>query len=307
MNSCLRLEATPVLDIGGTHVTAARVANGTVVEHYRGPLDADAEASAIISQIAMAASALTGPIPGSSWGVAIPGPFDYVRGVGDFGSVEKFRSLRGFGVGAALCAVLPGRPDRVTFVNDAEAYALGEWDARGRPERLILITLGTGVGSGFIVGGAAITAGLEVPVDGNIHTEHWEGQPLERTVSREAIRRTFAAARGGTADIEEITRLARAGDVDAGRVLHEAMVVLGNVLARWVGRFHPDVVVIGGSMSRSWDVLSPGLLAGLAQSDIHRPHLSPAQLVDTAPLVGAAIIATRTTNQLVTGTEGGLR
>ena len=169
------------------------------------------------------------------------------------------------------------------------------------------ITLGTGVGSGFIAGGALITAGPEVPVDGNIHTEQWDGRPLERTVSREAIRRTFAAARGGTADVEEITRLARAGDECAGRVLREAMVVLGNVLARWVGRFCPDAVVVGGSMSRSWDVLSPGLLAGLAQSNVHGPHPSPAQLVDTAPLVGAAIIAIRTTNQLATGTEGGLR
>lgn len=306
MTSRLRLEATPVLDIGGTHVTAARVANGTVVEQYRGPLDADADASAIISQIATIAAHLTGLTPGSRWGVAIPGPFDYVRGVGDFRSVEKFQSLRGFDVGAALCTVLPGRPDRVAFVNDAEAYALGEWDTRGRPERLICITLGTGVGSGFIADGALITAGPEVPVDGNIHNEQWDGRPLERTVSREAIRRTFAAC-GGTADVEEITRLARDGDEGAGRVLREAMLVLGKVLARWVGRFRPDAVVVGGSMSQSWDVLSPGLFAGLAQSNVTRPRPSPAQLVDTAPLVGAAIIATRTTNPLATGTEGGLR
>ena len=58
MTSRLRLEATPVLDIGGTHVTAARVANGTVIEQHRGPLDAEADASAIISQIATIASAL---------------------------------------------------------------------------------------------------------------------------------------------------------------------------------------------------------------------------------------------------------
>lgn len=307
MTSHLRLEATPVLDIGGTHVTAARVANSTVVEQYRGPLDADADADAIISQIATIASHLTGLTPGSRWGVAIPGPFDYVRGVGDFSTVEKFQSLGGFDVGAALRTVLPGRPDRVAFVNDAEAYALGEWDVRGRPERLICITLGTGVGSGFIAGGALITASLEVPVDGNIHNEQWDGRPLERAVSREAIRRTFAAACGGTADIDEITLLARTGDQRAGRVLCETMVVLGNVLARWVDRFRPDAVVVGGSMSRSWDVLSPGLLAGLAQSNVHGPHPTPAQLVDTAPLVGAAIIATRTTNQFATGIEGGLR
>lgn len=301
MNPRLLPEATPVLDIGGTHVTAARVADGTVVEQYRGPLDSAASASVIISQIARVAAALAEPSPGCRWGVAIPGPFDYERGLGDFTAVEKFRSLRGFNVGSALCAALPGRPDRVVFANDAEAYGLGEWATLGRPERLICITLGTGVGSGFIDGGSLITQGPEVPADGNIHNERWNGQPLEHRVSREAIRRAFTAANGGTPDVEEIARLARDGHEAAGRVLHEAMVVLGAVLARWMIRFRPEAVVIGGSMSRSWDVLCPGLLAGLARSHAKGPNPRPAQLVDTAPLIGAAIIANRTLDPLFTG------
>ena len=67
------------------------------------------------------------PDDGSLWGVAIPGPFDYVRGIADFHGVGKFDALRGVDLGDVLRRTLTRANGRVSFVNDAEAFAIGEW------------------------------------------------------------------------------------------------------------------------------------------------------------------------------------
>lgn len=282
--------AVPVLDIGGTHVTAAVVRDGRVVEHHRSPLDPNSDPGSIVEQIVRGARRLSTPPATSRWGVAVPGPFDYANGVGDFSGVDKFQRLRGFDLGGALRHALPGRPAAVSFLNDAEAYALGEWQHFGRPGRMICLTLGTGVGSGFLVDGVAVTEGPSVPNEGNIHTELWQDLPLEQTVSRSGIRRAFLQRVGSDFDVDVIAQLARDGDRDAGAVLTEAMIALGAVLARWVDRFAPDLVVIGGSISRSWDVLEGGLLysVGFAR---HDTEVHAARATDEAPLIGAAIHA----------------
>jgi len=109
---------------------------------------------------------------------------------------------------------LPGAPRSIRFVNVAEAYALGEWNAHGRPDRLICLTLGTGTGSGFIAAGRS-----EVPRGGDLHTETWGGQPLEETVSRRAIHRQFTKRSGIDDDVDAITQRCRAGDPPACGVL----------------------------------------------------------------------------------------
>ncbi|MFE7578134.1 ROK family protein, partial [Streptomyces sp. NPDC057521] len=92
----------PVLEIGGTHVTAAvidtasaRPAPLTVV---REPVPADAPAGELLDAIAAAGARAEAPA-GAHWGVAIPGPFDYETGVGRFRGIGKFEALHGVDVG----------------------------------------------------------------------------------------------------------------------------------------------------------------------------------------------------------------
>lgn len=280
----------PVVEIGGSHVTSAIVDDGEVREHSRHHLDPDATADDIFGGIAAAAAALRGSVEGARWGVAIPGPFDYAHGIGDFTGVGKFSALHGVDVRAGLLRALPGAPAKVEFVNDAEAYAMGEWRVHDRPERMICITLGTGVGSGFLCAGRAQLGGPEVPPDGNIHTQTWNGRPLEDFVSSRAIRSAYAEQSGTDQEVRDIAVLARSGDSDARAVLNGAMRVLGEVLAPWTERFGPSLIVIGGSMARSWDVLAGPLQASLAATAAGDPvRLEPATCIDDAPLIGAAL------------------
>ncbi|QCR20701.1 ROK family protein [Agrococcus sp. SGAir0287] len=274
----------PVLEVGGTHVTAALVdlaSHGVLAEH-RGHPDAHGTAESLLGAWIDAAR-LLGPVEGD-WVVAMPGPFDYASGVGRFRDVGKFDSLDGVDVGTALRAALDAD---VRFVNDADAYGLGEWFAGAAQgsSRAVLLTLGTGLGSAFVADGVPVDDGDSVPLDGEIHFATLRGLPIEEVVSRRALMAAGIAATGVERDVHELAIAARGGEAAASSVLASGFAAVGEVIRPWLERFDAEVLVIGGSMSRSWDLVEPAVLAGL---DGWSGRLERAALGDTAPLLGAA-------------------
>ena len=292
----------PALDIGGTHVTAGMVDLAARQVHttdtWRRSLAPEGSADEIVDAIVACALEL-GAGPGRHWAVAVPGPFDYEQGIALFRGVGKFEALYGLDLRAALTSALPG-PSAVTFVNDADAFLLGEHTAGAAQghERAVGITLGSGVGSCFLAGGEVVERGRDVPPEGRMDLLTHDGRPLEDTVSRRAIRAAYAHATGSSgepsADVKEIAERARAGDAAAQRVLDHAMGVLGLAIAPWLTRFRATVLVVGGSVTGSWDLLARPLRAGIAQAE--PAPASPSQLDVVrallplqAPLLGAAV------------------
>jgi glucokinase len=280
----------PVLEVGGTHVTAALVepSGWQVTQTTRHHLDADASADVLLNRIWRAGNALRAPA-GAVWGVAMPDPFDYQRGIGQFEGVGKFTSLRGVDVGDALRSRLRGT---MAFVNDADAFLLGEWaaGAAAGTRRCAGITLGTGIGSAWLVDGHVVDPGM--PPGGRLHRMTIGGRPLEDVVSRRAIRLAYATAGGDpNADVQEIAEAARAGSAVARRVLDEAMTALGRVVGRCCAGFRAEVLVVGGSMSASWDLFERAFRVGALGNGL--PRIALAADSDRAPLIGAAVHATR--------------
>lgn len=295
-------EPVPVLEIGGTHVAAALVdtATGRVVpgtRRYR-PLRGEAPAGEIVDRILACGSGLAAP-RGSYWGVALPGPCDYARGITLFEGVGKFDSLYGFDLGRTLTDGLPGHPCGVSLINDADAFLLGECAAGAAAghDRAVGITLGTGIGSSFLARGSVIADGVDVPPDGSVHLLSFAGRPLEDTVSSRAIVESYAGAAQlapeARADVHEIAGRARSGDVVARGVLIEAFSALGQVLGPWLARFHATVLVVGGSMSRAWDLVAGPMWEGVAQTGAETQPclLTLVQHPEASPLLGAALHA----------------
>ncbi|MEI5103508.1 ROK family protein [Streptomyces sp. PmtG] len=276
----------PVLELGGTHVTAALVrgADGTrVVRRVRRELDARGSAGHVLGAVVRCAGDLDAPA-GGRWGVAVPGPFDYDQGVARFEGVGKFDDLHGVDVGSVLRDGIRPRPAGVVFLNDAHAFALGEWRAgaaRGH-RRCVGVTLGTGVGSAFLDGGDVRHDGPGVPPLGRIDLAEADGRPLEDTVSRRAILARYGE-RG--ADLRDVAARARAGEERAARVLREALTPLGAVLAPYLRDFGATALVVGGGLAASWDLVGPALRAGLGDTPV---RLRAAALGQDAALLGAA-------------------
>jgi glucokinase len=290
----------PVLEIGGTHVTAAVVETGLwqvrIETAVRRPIDPHGLADALIATMVNAGKSLR-PDDGLLWGVAIPGPFDYARGVADFHGVGKFDALRGIDLGDVLRRELTGGTGHIAFVNDAEAFAIGEWAAGATQghHRTIAVTLGTGVGSAFLVDGLARRQGPGVPPDGRLDLVQVDGHPLEDSVSRRAIRARYAVLAGdraaGQLDVREIVARARSGDHDATRAVDESLQVLGQVVAPRAVEYGASMLVVGGSIALAWDVINPPLRSGMDQASPGWPEvfgLVAAARIREAALVGAA-------------------
>ena len=283
-------QLVPVLEVGGTHVSAAlidttswSIVPGTL---SRRAVDAQSPAETLIDRFLAAAHALPAQ-PAANWGVAMPGPFDYERGIGLFADVGKFDSLHGLDLREKLCDGIVPRPASVSFLNDADAFLLGEWlhGAATGYTRCAAVTLGTGVGSAFLAGGEIVGSGPDVPPDGRAHWLRVDGIPLEDLVSRRAMRAAYQAATGDAdADVRDIAERGRAGESAAREVIAAAMGTLGAALAPWLRRFRAEVVVIGGSMSASWDLFGPAFTAELPDSVV----VALAQDREHAPLLGAA-------------------
>ena len=278
------------VELGGSHVSATRVDPATWTARDEAPpawrVNPQGGARDLVGAVAVAARS-AGPLSGTPLCLAVPGPFEYATGIGRYTGVGKFGTLNGIDVRAALLDALDspeGRPAEITFVNDAVAFAVGEWLAgagRGM-DRIAGITLGTGVGSAFIDRGRAVQDGPSVPPQGRADLLEIGGRPLEETVSTRAVVRAYRRPAAGVLDV------IRAGDAAALGAYHR----LGVALAPWIRSFGAQAVVVGGAVARSWDVIEPLLTGGLTEGGAAVDVLAAAH-PRTAAHVGAAWLASR--------------
>jgi glucokinase len=310
------LREVGVLEVGGSHIetglvrlgahgrppSAASVEQASVISR---PLDGGASAGTLLDAL-RAAIADRSLARAGRWALAMPGPFDYERGVGRYAGVGKFDALRGVDVRAALAAALGVAEARIRFANDADAFALGEWAALPVPaggrrgaERLVGITLGTGVGSGWIADGRPVASGAGVPPGGEIHRMLIDAAPLEDRVSARALLAGYAAASAGGGEqatggramaVAELAERARAGDERARAVFAGAFEALGAVLGPLLGEFGARRLVVGGSIARSWELVEPPLRRGIERTlgVEGAPPIVPAA-AEHGALVGAAL------------------
>jgi predicted NBD/HSP70 family sugar kinase len=104
--------------------------------------------------------------------------------------------------------------------------------------------------------------------------------------------RGIVAAFGETIDVVEIARRARDDDPRARAVFRGFGAALGEFVAPWVVRFEPRCLVFGGSITRAWDLFADAFLESCPEA-ARLDRCGPADRLDEAPLLGAALHATR--------------
>lgn len=209
-----------------------------------------------------------------------------------------------------LTALLDGM--RVEGGNDANVAALGEmWKGGGQGSNdLILVTLGTGVGGGLIVGGKVLTgsagAGGEI---GHIHVEDNETEScncgnkgcLEQYASATGITRLAnrklkesdkdSILRDGEVSAKTVFDAVKEKDELAMEVAEEFGKYLGNALAVIAGVVNPDAIVIGGGVSKAGEVLMDYIKPYYEKNVFHGSRdvkFSLATLGNDAGIYGAA-------------------
>ena len=207
-------------------------------------------------------------------GIGVPGPVDN-NGVVN-GCVNLGWGV--FNIHEELSA-LTGLP--VTAGNDATVAALGEcWKGGGQGyQNLLLVTLGTGVGGGIVIGGKVINGvhGSAGEI-GHMVLDREETEPgpcgnyggaeyycsatgivrvarrylaKHETNSPLAAMETFAA--------KDVFDLAKAGDETCNAILDIVYSYLGHLIANVCNVLDPEVVVLGGGVSKAGQCLIDGV------------------------------------------------
>jgi glucokinase len=248
------------VDVGGTKVSVAVLEDGTLSAPTLRPT-VQSSSDALVDQLV---DVIEEAGPADAVGIGVPSVIDFATG-----TVRSSANIPLQGV--PLRQELTERVGIPTFVdNDATVAALAEAhddDLNPIAESLVMITVGTGVGGGIIIGGR-IYRGVTgaAPEIGHIIVgadlsdgapPHAERQPhpasLEYHAAGRALDRLGAAR--GIGDGHAVVEAARAGDpeaLDCMRIVGES---LGVGIANVVNIFDPGLVVIGGGVSLAGDLL----------------------------------------------------
>ena len=195
--------------------------------------------------------------------------------------------------------------------NDANVAALGEmWQGGGKGhQNVMMITLGTGVGCGIVINGKIVAgahgAGGEV---GHIHIRDDEQEVcgcgkkgcLEQYASANGIvrvaKRKLEQEYRDTSlnqykalSSKDIYDEARKGDIVAKEIVDEICEILGNTIAMLCDTIDPEVVVIGGGVSKAGDILIEGIRKHYVKHAFHaveNTEITLALLENDAGMVG---------------------
>ncbi len=188
--------------------------------------------------------------------------------------------------------------------NDANAIAVGEHRmgaARGVRDVLVL-TLGTGVGGGLVLGGRLRrgpdgTAGEvgHMPVFPAGRRCSCGGQGcLEMYASATAVEASCREVRPGLSTASEFSRAARSGDAALRRIFSLAGRAVGIAVAGLVNVLNLEMLVVGGGLAGAWDLMEPAARRELARRAFGLPgrrlRLRPWALGDDAGPVGNVIL-----------------
>jgi glucokinase len=286
------------MDIGGTHATAAAVAlpaGAIVPPAERAGVDARGSAETILDAWAALAERLRarhGAAGLVGIGLAMPAPFDYAAGISYVRGQKKFDALYGVDVRAGLAQRLGLAPGALRFANDADCFLLGEaWRGAGAGAEVVMgVTLGTGLGAGFVRHGQVQRSGPGVPPDAELFCLPYRDGVAEDYISQRGILAEYARLSGGTAptNTREVAERAAAGDVAARGAFARMGRDLAAVTAPWLDAFAPQVLVLGGNIARAGEWFMDDLRAGLGEARLERVRLKPAELYEDAALYGAA-------------------
>ena len=306
------------LDIGGTTLAAGVVAgDGRVLAQQGAPSRATEGPASMIDRLLALARVVVeeSDVPWSRLrgiGIACGGPLDPFAGI--IQSPPNLPAWDDIPIVDIVERAL-GLPAAVD--NDATASALAEdWYGAGREHgahHLVYLTISTGIGGGLVIdgrpyrgaGGNAVELGhLTVRYDGRRCAcgrrgclEAYASGTSIALRAREALARGRASSLVGIADVtaRDVAAAARAGDSLAVEVWSETTAIVGSAIANVLNDYNPDLVVLGGGVTRAGDLLL-GPVREVAFSQALPPARRSAEIVlarlgDELGVVGAATVA----------------
>lgn len=193
--------------------------------------------------------------------VCFPGPFDYKSGVSMVKGQAKYENFYGLNIGKLIRERISFLDDyTVFFENDAVCFGKGEVykDKNNLSKKVMAVTLGTGLGSSFIDKGVSISAGTEVPTDGEIWNLPFKNGITEDYVSLRGLLSKYFALSGIQLESGlELYNLAKEGDQKALKAFEVMGEDLAEIVIPWLNNFSAEHFIIGGKIANSSSLFLP--------------------------------------------------
>lgn len=249
------MEYAIALDVGGTKITTCLVdEKGKIIDGERRLTDAGEGKRKVISNIETEIRGMMDrhdDVKVRGIGIGMPGFIDSDGKVVFMPNVP----LKGFNIVKHLSKKFGCE---VAVENDANCFALGEYHFGGHRSKVLLgLIVGTGVGCGIVSDGKLISGcsggageiGHNL-LDNSADLLEVKSNDFESVCSGPNLCRRYAEAGGKETTPKHVFD---AGDAAAKKVIDEEYACLGKLLGSMVNTLNPDMIVLGGSVSKSLD------------------------------------------------------
>ena len=291
------------MDVGGTEIKGSVVpgvpGRDDPVRRWPTPQgDPHAAVRAVLDAVAALCQEAGTP---AAVGLVVPGLVDDEQGAAVYSENIGWRDVPF----RALVADQTGLP--VGFGHDVRAGGLAErqFGAARDVDDLLFMPIGTGISGAVIVAGRPVTN----PYAGEIgHVDVKGGEDcvcgahgcLEAVASAAAITRRYTRAGGSAArGAVDVLAAMQRGDAVAARVWNDAVAAIARALIIYTSLLAPDVIVVGGGLSRAGDALFEPLRTQLHQLVClqREPTVVPSALGSHSARFGAAVLARQAFDQ----------
>ncbi len=303
------------IDLGGTNIAIGIVDNdGNILKKGSRPTERTRHYSEIVKDMAELSLELTKDCGFDindieAIGVGSPGIIDTKDGVvlyspnfQDFNNLSLAKELRKY-------IDVP-----ITIENDANAAAYGEYIVNGNDsDSFVAITLGTGVGSGFIINkeiyrgfnGAATEFGHFTLAHNGVtcgcgKKGCWEAYASVTALIRQTKEAIAKHPESPMANDEKVSGrtafdAAKAGDPIAQEVVNNYIEYVASGLLSIINMLQPEIIVIGGGISNEGDYLLNPIKKYLGEylycDELPQTEIKIATLKNDAGIIGAAFAA----------------
>ncbi len=292
------------VDLGGTNLRAAAIdSQGKLLDKIAGNTELQAGRDVVIADMVQSIEALRGRLGEHNLrgvGIGLPGFILMDKGI-----IIGSNNMPEFDNYPVRDEIEKRLGAKVILENDANAAALGEkWMGAGREvDDLVLLTLGTGIGGGIIVGGRVLHGQLGMAAELGHLTVVPNGNPcgcgnrgcVEKHASATAIA-SMARLIGLGHDLsaEDVFNLAMAGNERAIAIFQSMGEALGVALATLINIFNFPLYLLSGGPLPAWNFFAPAMIAEIERRSFtyrHSPtRIEKATLGNEAGLYGAAYL-----------------
>jgi len=253
------------VDIGGTALKLGLFSlDGTLLAELQRPTPQPATPGSVCMELVEAIDTLDPQRTAERVGIGLPGPMDAAARV-----ARVCINLPGWEEVPLAAWLEPRLKRRVTLANDGNCALVGEaWKGAARGcQDVVLLTLGTGVGGGVMLGGTLFTGHNGAAAEPGLITLDPDGPPcnsgnqgsLEQFASISGLGRLSAKAPALLAEA------ASRGDAEALAIWSEYGRLLGIGITSLVYVFTPQRVLVGGGLAGASPHFLPAVRQEVAQ------------------------------------------